>query len=292
MKAALSTAVAFATTIGLVAHTPQPQEGRFRASVDTVSIYATVNDANGRLVPDLTKDDFTVLDNGVAREITFFSSDVQPITVVLMLDMSYSMVSRYMRVRSSTLSFVDALRPEDRAQIGTFGEEIAISPHLTGDKQVLRRVLRDELWPMGGTPIWNALDAAMTSLASESGRRVVLTLTDGQNVCNFRRCLKPGDIERRAVREGFMLYAIGMDGTGLDREIMEMAEETGGGHFALPVGADLSATFARVADELRRQYVLGISPAELDGKLHRVEVHINKPGMKVKARRNYLAARS
>jgi hypothetical protein len=89
-----------------------------------------------------------------------------------------------------------------------------------------------------------------------------------------------------------MLYAIGMDGTGLDREIMEMAEETGGGHFALPVGADLSATFARVADELRRQYVLGISPAELDGKLHRVEVHINKPGMKVKARRNYLAARS
>ena len=190
------------------------------------------------------------------------------------------MLSRFIRLRSSTQSFVDALLPQDRAQIGTFGEEIAINPHLTNDKQVLRRVLRDELWPMGGTPIWNALDAAMTSLASESGRRVVLAITDGVNVCYFRRCLKPGDVERRAVREGFMLYAVGMDGTGLDREIIEMAADTGGGHFELPVGADLSATFTRVADELRRQYVLGFSPSELDGKLHRVEIRMAKPGMR------------
>jgi Ca-activated chloride channel homolog len=268
------------------------QEGRFRASVDTVSIYATVSDGDGRLVPDLVKEDFTVLDNGASREITLFSSEIQPITVVIMLDMSGSMFSRFIRLRSSTLSFVDALLPQDRAQIGSFGEEIAISPHLTGDKQILRRVLRNELWPMGGTPIWNALDAAMTALASESGRRVVLTITDGQNLCNLPHCLKPGDVERRAVREGFTLYAIGMDGTGLDGEIMEMAEETGGGHFALPVGADLTATFARVADELRRQYVLGFTPADLDGKLHSIEVRVNRPGMKVKSRRNYLAARS
>ena len=68
-------------------------------------------------------------------------------------------------------------------------------------------------------------------------------------------------------------------------------EETGGGHFALPPGADLTATFARVADELRRQYVIGFSPAALDGKLHRVEVRVRRPGMKVTARRTYLAGR-
>ncbi len=268
------------------------QEGRFRTSVDTVSIYATVNDADGRLVPDLTKEDFTVLDNGAARDITFFSSDIQPITVVVMLDMSESMFPRFLRLRSSTLSFVDALLPHDRAQIGTFGDEIAISPHLTGDKPLLRRVLHSELWPMGGTPIWNALDAAMTALAPESGRRVVLTITDGQNLCSFPRCLKPDAVAKRAVREGFTLYAIGMDGTGLDGEILEMTEETGGGHFALPPGADLAATFARVADELRRQYVIGFAPAALDGKLHRVEVRVRRPGTKVTARRTYLAGRS
>ena len=270
----------------------QAQEGRFRTSVDTVSIYATVSDSDGRLVPDLVKEDFTVLDDGVPREITLFSSDVQPITVVIMLDMSGSMFPRFLRLRTSTLSFVDALLPHDRAQIGSFGDEIAISPHLTGDKELLRRVLRNELWPMGGTPIWNALDAAMTALQSESGRRVVLSITDGRNMCSFPRCLKPGDVERRAVREGFMLYAIGMDGTGLDGEIMTIAEETGGGHFALPVGADLSSTFARVAEELRRQYLIGFNPTAVDGKLHRVDVRVGRPGMKVRARRNYLAGRS
>jgi Ca-activated chloride channel homolog len=270
----------------------QAQEGRFRTSVDTVSIYATVSDSDGRLVPDLVKEDFTVLDDGTPREITLFSSDVQPITVVIMLDMSGSMFPRFLRLRTSTLSFVDALLPHDRAQIGSFGDEIAISPHLTGDKELLRRVLRNELWPMGGTPIWNALDAAMTALQSESGRRVVLSITDGRNMCSFPRCLKPGDVERRAVREGFMLYAIGMDGTGLDGEIMTIAEETGGGHFALPVGADLSSTFARVAEELRRQYLIGFNPTAVDGKLHRVDVRVGRPGMKVRARRNYLAGRS
>jgi Ca-activated chloride channel homolog len=287
MKLLTAAAIGAVLVVSLVA-----QEGRFRTSVDTVSIYATVSDSDGRLVPDLVKDDFTVLDNGTPREITLFSSDIQPITVVIMLDMSGSMFPRFLRLRTSTLSFVDALLPHDRAQIGSFGDEIAISPHLTGDKQVLRRVLRNELWPMGGTPIWNALDAAMTALASESGRRVVLTITDGRNMCSFPRCLKPGDVERRAVREGFMLYAIGMDGTGLDGEIMTMAEETGGGHFALPFGADLSATFARVAEELRRQYLIGFSPAAVDGKLHRVDVNVGRPGMKVRARRNYLASRS
>ncbi len=270
----------------------EAQEGRFRTSVDTVSIYATVSDADGRLEPNLVKDDFTVLDDGKPREITLFSSDTQPITVVIMLDMSGSMFPRFLRLRTSTLSFVDALLPHDRAQIGSFGDEIAISPHLTSDKAVLRQVIGNELWPSGGTPIWNALDAAMTALAAESGRRVVLTITDGRNMCSFPRCLKPEAIERRAVHEGFMLYAIGMDGTGLDGEIMLMAEETGGGHFALPEGADLTATFARVAEELRRQYLIGFSPAVHDGKLHRVEVRVGRAGMKVKARRNYLAGRS
>ena len=101
------------------------QEGRFKSTVDTVSVYATVNEADGRLATNLSKEDFTILDNGTPREISLFSNDTQPITVVVMLDMSGSMFSRFIRVRTSTLSFVDALSPQDRAQIGTFGEEIA-----------------------------------------------------------------------------------------------------------------------------------------------------------------------
>jgi Ca-activated chloride channel homolog len=287
----LAIAATAACVAGLFVPGVRAQQGRFRTSVNTVPVYATVSDGDGRLVLNLGKEDFTILDNGVPREITLFSSELQPITVVIMLDMSGSMLSRFIKLRASTEWFVEALLPHDRAQIGTFGDEIAISPLLTGDKQVLRRVLRDELWPTGGTPLWTALDGAMTALANESGRRVVLAITDGRDSCNLPRCLKAKDIERRAVREGFMVYAIGMDGTGLDGDILRISEETGGGHFALAPEADLTATFAQVAEQLRRQYVLGFNPESLDGKLHALEVRVANSRMKVRARRNYFAAR-
>jgi Ca-activated chloride channel family protein len=271
----------------------EPQQPRFRSSVSTVSLYATVNDAEGRLVPDLLREDFRVFDDGVERPIALFSNETQPITVVVMLDMSASMIGRFLMVKSSTQGFIKALHAGDRAQIGSFGEEIAISPLLTGDKSVLNRVLRDELWPMGGTPLWNAVDAGMTALAAESGRRVVLALTDGHDTCvAYPRCLNAGDVERRATREGFMVYGIGMEGTGLDASMKRLTEETGGGSFELTAGANLTSTFERVAEELRRQYLIGFTPNTLDGKMHKVEVRAIRKGMKVRARKSYLSEKS
>ena len=89
-----------------------------------------------------------------------------------------------------------------------------------------------------------------------------------------------------------MLYAIGMDGTGLDGEIMTMAEETGGGHFALPGGggpdgdvrARCRGTPPAVPDR--------VQPGSARWQLHRIEVRVGRHGMKVRARRNYLAGRS
>jgi VWFA-related protein len=70
-----------------------------------------------------------------------------------------------------------------------------------------------------------------------------------------------------------------------------IAEETGGGYFELTRAEDLSATFTRVADELHRQYLIGFEPAKLDGRMHKIEVKVKKPGMKVRARIEYFAAR-
>src|SRR6185436_20993788 len=112
-------------------------------------------------------------------------------------------------------------------------------------------------WPGGATPLWQALDVAMTALAGQPGRRVVLALTDGGDTGSL-----PGwkvalpRVESRARDEVFMVYAIGIEGTGLDRGIVKLADETGGGHFELDAGADLTATFVRVAGELRHQYLV------------------------------------
>ena len=107
-------------------------------------------------------------------------------------------------------------------RLGTFGLEIALSPMLTGDKDTLTRILHEELWPGGGTPLWNALFAAMASLDGETGRRVVLSLTDGEDTVSVPGW--PGtleDVQRKAVDEDFMIYAIAMEGSGLTRPIVD-----------------------------------------------------------------------
>ncbi len=148
------------------------RQARFRSGVQTVSIYATVGDGAGRLPTNLTRDDFRVRDNGRAVDLTVFSSDIQPITVAVMLDMSGSMAPRFLRVRTSTLHFIEALLPHDRATIGTFGSEVFVSPLLTGDKAVLKRVIQEELWPGGGTPLWAAIAEAMAEITGGVLHRV------------------------------------------------------------------------------------------------------------------------
>jgi Ca-activated chloride channel family protein len=262
----------------------------FRSTVQTVVLHATVRSADGRLVPDLDKDAFEVRDEGRPVDVTVFSNDPQPITVALLLDMSGSMVRNFLRVRESTMRFIDALHPEDRARIGTFGIEVSLSPWLTSDKRILHRIVREELWPGGGTPLWEAVHAAMDSLEPESGRRVILTLSDGVDAGGIPGMEgSSGKARERAENSGFMVYAIGVEGAPLDAAITSIAERTGGGYFTLEAGADLSATFVRVVEELRHQYVLGFSPPKADGKMHEVDVRITRPGMTVRARKNYRA---
>ena len=262
----------------------------FRSRVQTVMLHATVQGEDGRLVPDLPRDAFDVRDEGRSVEITTFSSDPQPITVALLLDMSGSMVGHFLRVRESTRHFIDALQEGDRARIGTFGTEVTLSPWLTGDRKILHRVLQEELWPGGGTPLWNAIYGAMTSLDDETGRRVILVLTDGVASGNLPGLPgSEGKVKDKAENDGFMLYAIGIEGAPLDRSVTQLAERTGGGHFKLDSAADLSSTFLRVIEELRHQYLIAFTPPKADGKMHDVDVKLRRDGMKVRARKNYRA---
>jgi Ca-activated chloride channel homolog len=289
---------------GTQVQSPRPA---FRTGVRTVPIYATVQERNGRLVPNLTRADFDVRDNGRPVELTVFSNDALPITVALMLDMSNSMIEKFERVREAALHFVNLLGPNDRVRIGTFGSEVALSPHLTGDKRLLSRVLEEELWPGGPTPLWSALHAAMGSLASEPGRRVVLALTDGDDACVMRIVPMPRAISpesprpsesrnfcssftrtgARAVREDFMLYAIGLP--DLSGPVRSLAVESGGGFVTLGGDVNLNQAFTRVVDELRLQYLLGFSPAALDGRTHTLEVRVRQPGLTARARKSYVA---
>jgi VWFA-related protein len=279
MKAAAALVAALAAP-GFVT----PPQG-FRSSIDMVAVYPLVSGPDGRLVTDLNQRDFEVFDNGTPAEISIFSSDRQPMTALLLLDMSASMEDRWMRVRDAAVRFVDAIEPVDRLRIGTFGSEIALSPHLTGDKILLTRVLREELWPGGSTPLWQAMSAGMSSIASQSGRRTIVIVTDGVDTSNVSHTA----VVDRAIKEQFMIYGIGFEGKGLGARLINLIGQTGGGHFDLKRGDDLGMAFLRLADELRHQYLIGFTPALLDGRTHALEIRVNRPGYTVRAPRQFVA---
>jgi VWFA-related protein len=280
MRSGIGTLVLLGASITLLS-----QEPAFRASVHTVAVYPLVSGADGRLVTDLTRDDFIVMDNGAPATVSVFSTDTQPITAVLMLDMSASMEDRLVRVRDAAVGFVNAMKPADRLRIGSFGSETALNPWLTADKAILTRILREELWPGGSTPLWNALDVAMKSVADETGRRTIVVVTDGVDTSSASQA----EVAQRAIGGLFMIYAIGLEGKGLSPKLTDLIAQTGGGHFDLRRQDDLGAAFTRLQTELRHQYLVGFTPAQLDGLTHTLEVRMKRPGLTVQAARQFVA---
>jgi Ca-activated chloride channel homolog len=301
---------------------PDQQPPTFKSGARTVAVYATVSDAQGRLVPDLGRDDFEIYEDGKLRPLTLFASENQPITIVVMLDRSGSMKTNFSFVQVAAEQFVRRLMPGDKARIGSFAQKIQLDPEeFTNNQDQLIRILRSELQPQGPTPLWNAVNVAMTALGSEQGRRVVLVFTDGaDNPGNLKtNNLTLMDVMERGQKEDVMVYAIGLEsrmppmagggmsrggfGTGgfgggnpmgvqqPDPGLPTIAAETGGGYFELRGADNLASTFLRVAEELHRQYALGFEPAKLDGKTHKLEVKVKKSGTKVRARKHYVAAK-
>src|SRR5437762_9018879 len=96
------------------------QEPTFRAGTQIVSLFATVTDAQKRLVPDLQQADFEVFDNDKPQPLVFFQNETQPITVVVMLDTSGSMTLTLNLLRAAAEQFVLRLLPADKAKVGAF----------------------------------------------------------------------------------------------------------------------------------------------------------------------------
>jgi len=258
-------------------------------------MFVTVTDQTRRLVPDLTKDDFAIFDNGKPQEIAVFDHEVLPITVVVMLDTSGSMTLNIDFVKKGAEQFLLKMRPDDKAEVGAFNDKIQFASAFSSDVDAQIAALKD-LDFGNPTRLYDAIDASLDQLKGIEGRRVVLVFTDGDDT--YSRASQ-GVVLDRARKDEVMIYAIGLHSnyfngqthvrTSPDRGLRKLAEETGGGYFELERTDDLSPTFTRVSEELHSQYMMGFAPAVLDGKVHKLEVRMKQPSMKAQARRSYLA---
>jgi Ca-activated chloride channel family protein len=287
-------------TLATAAALTVPVTGQIKVTTQTVPIYATVIDRDRRLVPDLVQEDFEVYDNGKLQTLTNFDNEPTPITAIVMLDTSGSMTLNLDLVKAAAEQFVIRLLPDDRAKIGAFNDKIQIEPEdepFTGDRDRLIRILKNDLDFGYPTRLWDAVEESINALRAVEGRRVVVVFTDGDDSAS-RRGLD--DVLERARLENVMVYAIGLESeyfngqqrvrTRPARGLRRLADETGGGFFELKKKDELGPTFTRVAQELHSQYVLGFTPQLLDGKVHKLEVKVRKPGMSVRGRRSYVAA--
>jgi Ca-activated chloride channel family protein len=273
------------------------QQSIFRTGTRIVPLYATVTDSQKRLVPDLSEQDFEILDNDRPQEIQLFVNEVQPISVVVMLDTSASMTGNLKLLENAAEQFLLRMLPKDKGLVGAFNDKIEFFPaSFTGDRDKLIASLR-ELDFGNPTRLYDAVAASIDRLSPIEGRRVVLVFTDGEDTGSREG---RGSVLDRARDEEVMIYAIGLRSdyfngsrqvrTKPDAGLKQLAEETGGGYFELDKTSDLAPTFTRVAQELHSQYVLGFTPSVLDGKLHRISVRVKRPGMTARTRRSYIAS--
>jgi len=219
---------------------------------------------------------------------------VQPITVVVMLDTSGSMTGSLDLLRAAAEQFLIRLLPADKAVVGAFNDKIQFAGTFTSDRDELVSSLRD-LDYGNPTRLFDAIDASLDQLRGIEGRRTILVFTDGEDTFSKSSM---GRVLERARNEEVMVYAIGLESnmvignqrirTKPDRGLRRLADETGGGYFELKRTDELGPTFTRVAQELHSQYSLAFAPAT-DGRVHKLDVVLKKPGMNARARKSYQA---
>jgi VWFA-related protein len=258
------------------------------AKADVVSIAPIVTDRNGRYVPGLTAKSFTVLDDGVPRRIETFDATDSPLSAVLVLDVSGSMLFKIEEARRSAHAFVDALKPEDEVGLLTFSSTTVGWVPFTRQREPLHSAI-DATRTEGETALYDATGQALKRLKPSKRRKAVILFTDGED---NRSRLSVDQVIGMARASEVSIYSVaqGLDErTTLRAFLDQLADQTGGRSYFIGSIEKLPATFSQILRELKSQYFLTYTPRPglRPRTWHRIEVKVNRPDLVVRARKEY-----
>jgi len=249
--------------------------------VNLVNIFVNVTDRNGAIVPGLTRDDFSIFEDGRPQQIAIFDrQSAMPLNLTLAIDTSGSVRKDMSFEATAARHFAQAiLRPQDQMSVLQFATEVRELTPFTNKISVIEHGL-GQLHGDWATALYDAISIGSERLGRLSGRKVLVLVSDGDDTANTSTY---ADALEQALRNEVMIYSIidvpieaspGRD-TGGEHALITLAEQTGGKHFYVNDGG-LDKAFARVSDDLRTQYVLGYYPRNQEpGKLfHRIVVTI------------------
>jgi VWFA-related protein len=306
---------------------PPPDEtpaATFKVNVNLVDLFFTVKDKSNQLVPHLTKNDCTVLEDKEPQTLKNFVAETnQPLTLGILLDTSGSQQRVLPLEQDAGSQFLQhVLRPMDEAFVLSFDVNVDLLQDFTKSARMLTHALgKAEINTAGGngaggipgagggtvptigdpkgTLLYDAIDLASTEkLNQESGRKAMIILTDGEDEGSRT---KIADAIAAAQRSNVMIYVIliadrqmywnqGMGYSGYSAA-KRISDETGGRLIDVGNnGQKLQAAFAQIEDELRTQYIASYTPSntKLDGTFRHIAVQCGD-GMKVQVRKGYYA---
>lgn len=283
-----------------------------------VSVPVIVSDRNGRYIPNLQIQDFSVYQDGQKQEIAFFADEKEPLNVAVLIDTSLSTARVIDKIKRAAIDFIYLLEPQDSASIITFDSNVNTVQQLTSNRIALERAVRGVyIGYRPGTVMRDAvLKAAETSLKNVKGRKAIILLTDGQDFGSYET---PNGLLNTLEESDTLVYSIfyktempqrrqrrrgrrGRNPRGDSRRARQqkrmnkeaekylktMSKLTAGRFFKGKV-SKLRNHFISITNELRNQYRLGYYPEgkSASGTVHKIRVKVTKKKSAVRARSTY-----
>jgi len=304
LGALLLAAVAAATAPAPLGAQARPQAPVFGTGIEVINLSLSVTDGRNNFVTDLAQRDFAVFEDGIRQELSLFTHEDLPISMVLLIDTSASMEEKLKTAQDAAIRFTKTLRPQDLAQVVQFNERATPLQTFTNDLQALEKAIR-ATEASGPTALHNALYVALKDLgrdkrAAELRRRAIIILSDGEDTASL---VTDDQVLELAKKSEINIYAISLRPqrtTDRQRQAFSQAEyllnaltrETGGrAYFPASIG-ELDSVYDRIAEELRTLYSVGYVSSNLrrDGKWRRIVVRVpDREGMQIRHKLGYYA---
>lgn len=286
---------------------PGRQTPSFRGGVELVSLNVTVVDGSGRYVTDLAPEDFSVFEDGVKQDVTFFNRTNLPIALALLLDTSASMETRLPIAQEAAIGFARRLRGQDLAEVIDFDSRVVVLQTFTNTTADLEQAIR-KTSSGGSTSLFNAVYIALKDLkkvmaknVDEIRRQAIVLLSDGEDTSSLLPFEEVLDLAKRSETA---IYAIGLrsgdpaSGVKGFKEaefvLRQLAQETGGRAFFPNQASDLNNVYGQIADELSNQYTVGYTSRnqKRDGAWRRLVVRVNRPSVTTRTKLGYFGPTS
>jgi VWFA-related protein len=267
-----------------------------------VSLNVTVTDAANHYVTDLTQNDFSIFEDGVKQDITFFSRRQQPIALSLLLDSSASMEQHLGTLQTAATNFTKRLKPNDIAQVIDFDSRVEIRQGFTGNQSDLRGAI-EQTNAGGSTSLHNAIYIALKELRKVKAvneedvrRQALIVFSDGEDTSSLVSFEEVLDLAKRSETA---IYAIALRGNDVQAKgfreaefvMRTLAQETGGRAFFPARIEDLNGVYSQIADELASQYTLGYTSGNQrrDGAWRRLVVQVGRANITPRTKKGYYA---